>query len=194
MGTRVLIIGGYGVFGSKLTSGLIKTGGFDIIVAGRSEAKAKAFCKREGGTPLRLDTRQSDLADVFSTLQADIVVDAAGPFQTYDTDAYAIARAAISSGAHYLDLSDDAAFTAGISKLDAQARQAGVCVLSGVSSVPALSSAVIGALSADMSDIHLIESAILPGNRAPRGLSVIRAILAQVGRDMTLIEFCVTLE
>jgi nucleoside-diphosphate-sugar epimerase len=35
MRKRVLIIGGYGVFGSKLASGLIGAGGFDVIVAGR---------------------------------------------------------------------------------------------------------------------------------------------------------------
>ncbi|MCK4712382.1 MAG: DUF4166 domain-containing protein, partial [Marinosulfonomonas sp.] len=113
-------------------------------------------------------------------------VDAAGPFQDYATAPYRLAKAAIACGAHYLDLSDDAGFTAGVSTLDGAARKAGVVVLSGVSSVPAMSSAAVDALGQGMSDIHLIESVILPGNRAPRGLSVMRAILAQVGQPMRL--------
>ncbi|MGL4322277.1 MAG: DUF4166 domain-containing protein, partial [Paracoccaceae bacterium] len=90
------------------------------------------------------------------------------------------------AGAHYLDLSDDAGFTSGISALDAEAKAAGVVVLSGVSSVPALSSAAVVQLAKGLTDIHSIDSVILPGNRAPRGLSVIRAILAQAGRPLTM--------
>lgn len=116
----------------------------------------------------------------------DIVIDAAGPFQGYVDHDYAVARAAINCGAHYLDLSDDAEFTVGISRLNERARKADVAVLSGVSSVPALSSVVVGALAEDMSDLHLIESAIMPGNRAPRGQSVVRAIVGQVGCDIAV--------
>ena len=186
IGMRVLIIGGYGVFGARVAKGLVKAGGFEVVVAGRSEAKAEAFCAREGGIALKLDTGQDDLATVFAALRPDIVIDAAGPFQTYGAAGYGIAKAAMSVGAHYLDLSDDADFTRGIGALDVEARAAGVSVLSGASSVPALSSCVVRALAEDMSDIHLIEAAILPGNRAPRGVSVIAAILEQVGRDMML--------
>ena len=57
----------------------------------------------------------------------------------------------------------------------------GVTVLSGASSVLALSSAVVVALSKVMDEIDLIGSVILPGNRTPRGISVVHAILAQVG-------------
>ena len=113
----------------------------------------------------------------------DVVIDAAGPFHAYGADPYRLPRAAIAAGVHYLDLADDADFCAGIRALDPQARAAGLCVLSGLSSVPALSSAAVAALAGDEVP-RVIDSAILPGNRAPRGLSVMRSILSQAGRPM----------
>ncbi len=174
------------MFGGKLAQALARDKRFDVVVAGRSLAKATAFCTEHGGRALVVDTGSDQLATIIADQSPFVVVDAAGPFQGYRDAPYRIAEAAIACGAHYLDLSDDAGFTAGISTLDATAQDAGVVVLSGVSSVPAMSSAAVEDLTDGMVEIHLIESVILPGNRAPRGMSVIRAILAQVGRPMRL--------
>jgi hypothetical protein len=81
-------------------------------------------------------------------------------------------------------LADDAAFVARISALDAIAKQRGVAVLSGCSSVPAISAAAVSALSQKLKSIDSISSVILPGNRAPRGRSVMAAILSQVGKPI----------
>ena len=187
MTSRILIIGGYGVFGGRLARRLLKDARYDVLVAGRSIDRANAFCKAHGGTPYQIDLSADELKKVIAACAPVVVIDAAGPFQTYDNDTpYRLARAAIACGAHYLDLSDDGAFTQGISDLNAQALAANVCVLSGVSSVPALSSSIAASLIDDMVDIHHIESIILPGNKAPRGLSVIRAIVAQAGRPLKL--------
>lgn len=182
----VLIIGGYGVFGGKLALALAQDPLLDVVVAGRSLIKAQVFCAQNGGRALQIDTRSDQLARVIVGQSPYVVIDAAGPFQGYDKASYCVAKAAIACGAHYLDLSDDAGFTAGISSLDSLARATDVVALSGVSSVPAMSSAAVEGLCDGMTDIHLIESVILPGNRAPRGLSVMRAILAQVGQPMLL--------
>ncbi len=171
--TRILLIGGTGVFGSRLATGLRRIPGLDVRLAGRS-----------AGNDVSLDRTAPDLARRIAAERPAIVIDAAGPFQSYGANPYVVARAAIDCGAHYLDLSDDAAFTAGIGALDAAATAAGVSVLSGVSSVPALSSAAVESLRAGLTDIHLIDSVILPGNRAPRGLSVMRAILVQTGKPL----------
>lgn len=176
---RVLIIGGSGVFGARL-AGLLVTDGHDVTIAGRTQATLDATVVEHGGTALLLDRDASDLAE--RLMGYDVVIDGAGPWQAYARPH--VAQAAIRAGAHYLDLCDDADFTANISALDADAKAAGVAVISGVSSVPALSSAAATELAQGLTDIHLIESTILPGNRAPRGLSVMRAILAQAGRPL----------
>jgi hypothetical protein len=178
-----VVLGGYGVFGARVAMGLVQDG-WDVVVAGRDVAQATAHCAVHGGVPVALDLRAADFAGQVAALAPFAVVDAVGPFQGYA--GYAVARAAIAAGAHYLDLSDDAGFTSGISVLDDAAKAAGVVVLSGVSSVPALSSAAVVELARGLTDIHSIDSVILPGNRAPRGLSVIRAILAQAGQPVTI--------
>jgi hypothetical protein len=185
----VLVIGGYGVFGGRLVRLLQRVPDLRVLVAGRSRRAAQRFCRRYGGEPWVFD-RDGDLALQLADAAADAVVDAAGPFQLYGQasgrDPYRLARAVLAAGAHYLDLADDPGFVAGITVLDAEAKAAGRTALSGVSSVPAISSAVVERFRRGMTRIEAIESVILPGNRAPRGLSVVRAILAQVGRPLSL--------
>lgn len=178
----VLVLGGYGVFGSRISMALARDTRVDLIVAGRDRDAAAAFCAVHGGRPEGVDREDPALAGRVARLSPFLVIDAAGPFQSYGARPYRVAEAALAAGAHYLDLSDDPAFTAGVAGLDATARAAGLTLLSGVSSVPALSSAAVAALCSDMADIHVIDAVIVPGNRAPRGLSVVRAIVGQAGR------------
>lgn len=183
MTLRVLIVGGYGVFGGKLAQLLRKDVDIELLIAGRSLRKARVFCRKHGGIPVRFD-RDGMLLAQLHALGPQVVVDAAGPFQHYGADPYRLARAALATGAHYLDLADDADFVAGISLLDSKAREAGRTALSGVSSVPAISSAAVEQLRRGLAQIEHIETVVLPGNRAPRGLSVVRAIVAQAGRPL----------
>jgi NAD(P)-dependent dehydrogenase (short-subunit alcohol dehydrogenase family) len=184
---RVLVIGGYGVFGSMIASRLARDGGIDVVVAGRSRQKARVHCGRHGGRPLQLDT-SGDLLAVFQSARPDIVIDASGPFQSRAAEPYRVARAAIAARAHYIDLADDASFVRGIEALDDDARAAGVMVLSGCSTVPAVSAAAVDHLRNGIAKIESIETCLLPGNRAPRGVSVIKSILAQVGRPLRVRE------
>ncbi|MCR9284595.1 MAG: DUF4166 domain-containing protein [Rhodobacteraceae bacterium] len=183
---RIVVLGGYGVFGGKLAEALLRNEHLEVIVAGRSQQKAEDFCRRHGGTAAVLDRTAPDFAAALLALRPFVTVDAAGPFQAYRQSPYVVAEAALAAGSHYLDLSDDAGFTSGIPVLDEQARLSGLAVLSGVSSVPALSSVAVEALRHEFSQVDLIESTILPGNRAPRGLSVIEAILTQSGKPVSV--------
>ena len=126
-----------------------------------------------------------DLSPIAKAAPA-IVVDAAGPFQSCGDDPYRVARFCIEHGINYLDLSDDADFTAGITALDEAAKEAGCFALSGVSSVPAISAAAVRALSEGLSELQIIESALAPGNRAPRGRSVTASILSQTGEPLNV--------
>jgi len=174
----VVIVGGYGVFGSRLAELLVRDG-HNVVVAGRDLVKAKQLASRLGCSAQGVDL-SSNPGSVFKT-QPQLVVDASGPFQFYDTHSYRLPELCIENGADYLDLSDDARFTAGISILNEIAVENGRRLLSGTSSVPAISSSVVVALCAGFDDILLIDSAILPGNRAPRGDSVVASILTQLG-------------
>jgi saccharopine dehydrogenase-like NADP-dependent oxidoreductase len=179
----VLVIGGAGAFGSRLVAGLHKTTDLDLVVAGRdldrAEAVAAPFAPRVRAR--RLDAR-AVRAEELRASGAFVVVDAAGPFQGAE---YQLARAAIAAGMHYVDLADARDFVAGFAALDDAARAAGVVALTGASSTPALSHAVLDRLVQGWRRIDTIEIAISPGNRnAPRGLSVIRAILSHAGQPV----------
>ena len=176
---KVVILGGYGVFGTLLAELLIRDG-HSVWIAGRDLNKAQVCAGRLGAQAIQVDLH-GNLQALFDH-KPDVVIDAAGPYQLYGTEPYRIARACVGAGVNYLDLSDDADFTAGIAALNSDARRAGCWVLSGASSVPGLSSAVVTALSPGLDDILLIDTAILPGNRAPRGVSVITSIVGQVGQ------------
>lgn len=181
---KVLIIGGTGVFGSRLAE-LLHRDGHAVTLAGRSAEGAVMQAPLDAMARLRLD-RDGDLTPVLAA-GVEVVVDASGPFQAMRAsldDPWRVPRFCIANGLHYLDLSDDADFTAGIGDLDRAARAAGCVVLSGVSSVPALSSAAVVGLREGMTDLELVDIAILPGNRAPRGRSVVEAIMQQAGTPL----------
>ena len=181
---KVVVIGGTGVFGDRLVRLLVRDG-HQVVVVGRGAAALARIGAELGVDQLVLD-RAADLTPLWA-LAPDVVVDAAGPFHAYGSDPYRLARAAIAHCVNYLDLADDAAFCAGIGALDSDARAAGVFALSGVSSVPALSSCVVKALAEGLTEIDTISTAILPGNRAPRGRSVVDSILHQTGTQFATI-------
>ncbi len=158
---RVIILGGYGTFGGRLVRLLADEPRLTLIVAGRSLKQAEAFCAacpaRATLLPAAFD-REGDLDAQFSALAPDIVVDASGPFQGY-ADPYRVVRAALAHGIAYLDLADGSDFVNGVAQFDAQARERGVFVLSGVSSFPVLTAAVTRRLSHGMARVLSISAA-----------------------------------
>ena len=101
-------------------------------------------------------------------------------------DPYRVVRAALALGIHYLDLADGSDFVKGIAKFDDEARARGVFVLSGVSSFPVLTAAVVRHLSRGLAQINSISGGIAPSPYAGVGLNVIRAIASYAGKSVAL--------
>ncbi len=183
----ILVIGGYGQFGGRLCQRLSDISDAKVLVAGRSLSKAEAFCQKHGGnlTPQAFDLR-TDLNAQLKMLEPWLVIDAAGPFQSVFGRGYALPEACIQYSTHYIDLSDSGAFTRGIADLDATAKQNGVSVISGASSVPALSSAVVDAAQPRFARITSIEGGISPGGKIDLGLSVTQAVLSYLGKPLKI--------
>jgi saccharopine dehydrogenase-like NADP-dependent oxidoreductase len=164
-----------------LVLGLILTTDFQVVIAGRNRDRAQAFVDEvqavqstQRALAAQIDVKTVTAQELQAT-GAFVVVDAAGPFQTGN---YRLVEAAMAARLHYLDLADARGFASGFSQLDAEARAAGIIALTGASSTPALSNAVLDRLTCGWQAIHSVEIAIAPGNRAPTGLSVIRSILS----------------
>lgn len=185
----LLIVGGYGTFGGRIVELLENEPRLVILVAGRSLEKARRWCagRRAAAalTPARFD-RDDDLDAQLETLRPDIVVDASGPFQAYGGGAYRLVEACIARRVNYLDLADGSDFVAGVDAFDRAARQAGVFVLSGVSSFPVLTAAVVRHLARGMARVDTIVGGIAPSPYAGVGENVVRAIASYAGQPICL--------
>ena len=179
---KALILGGYGNFGKRIAAALTKSG-VSVIIAGRNEEKAWELVTElpEGLAETACFDAFSELPDKLAAWEPAVVVNTCGPFQTSD---YSIAQTCIKSGVHYVDLADGREFVTGITTLDTTAREAGVAVISGASTVPGLSSAVLDHYRDDFAEMHSLRFGISPGQGAERGLATTKGILTYVGRPL----------
>jgi hypothetical protein len=182
---KVLILGGYGTFGGRLARLLADEDRLTLIIAGRSRAKAQAFCATLGAAalPTAFD-RDGDVERQLREIVPDVVVDATGPFQSYGVDPYRVVRAALALGVHYLDLADGSDFVKGIAQFDELARARGVFVLAGVSSFPVLTAAVVRKLADGMARVDTVTAGIAPSPYANVGINVIRAVASYAGKPV----------
>jgi hypothetical protein len=187
---RVLVLGGYGVFGGRLAELLCEEPRLDLILAGRSMVRAEAFCARLGpgaGRSAAAVDRDGDVKAALETVRPDLVVDASGPFQAYGQDPYRVIRACLDAGIDYLDLADGSDFVEGVAAFDEEARARGISILSGVSSFPVLTAAVVRRLAAGLDRVRAISAGIAPSPFAGVGLNVIRAIASYAGKPVAVI-------
>ena len=180
MTNEILILGGYGNFGKRIAQALGRHG-LPLVIAGRDLSKAEAMCRElPNARPLRLDIHMG-LAEALAREKPSVVIHTSGPFQGSD---YAVARACIVAGVHYVDLADGRDFVCDFNQLDAEAKAAGVTLVSGVSTVPGLSSAVIEHLKPHFARMDRLDFGISPGQKAERGLATTRGILSYVGKPL----------
>lgn len=186
--TRILILGGYGMFGQRVALRLARDPALDLVIAGRTAAHAAKAAEALRQVAGRRAAHAVADATAVSAGQlrafgANIVINASGPFQEQD---YSLARACIAAGCHYVDLADARGFVAGIGALDGDARSAGVLVVSGASTVPGLSSAVVRSFAHEIASLEALEIAISPGNSFDPGEATTASILSYVGRPIAI--------
>ncbi|MDB6010130.1 MAG: hypothetical protein JWL65_2380 [Gammaproteobacteria bacterium] len=178
----ILVLGGYGFFGERISESLASdSSSVRLLVAGRDAGKAAALVARLGLPAERavvVDANDPGLSMRLRELGVNTLIHTAGPFQAQK---YTVAKAAIEAGCHYIDLADGREFVSGIESLDSAARERGVTVVSGASSVPALSSAVIDRYLPRFKQLDSIEFGISSGGRAP-GLATVRGVFSYGGK------------
>lgn len=186
---KILILGGYGNFGRRIAAGIGKTEEHLIFIAGRHQSRASDCCSELNQTgakakyePVVVDINGTDLAERITRLSPDLCIHTSGPFQGQN---HRVAKACIEAASHYLDLADDRRFVCDINQLDDAAKQQGVVVISGVSTVPGLSSVVIDGLAAQFSSLDTIDYSILPANQAVLGDATLRGVLSYAGQPFT---------
>jgi saccharopine dehydrogenase-like NADP-dependent oxidoreductase len=182
----ILVLGGYGNFGKRIVEGLLDVENVTLLIAGRSQEKAKLLAgKLQSETKadlkaIALDIDKAGFRSHLEHLSPNIVIHTCGPFQD---QGYHVAEACIAVGAHYVDLADDRRFVCDIKKLHDLARRNSVLIISGASSVPGLSSTVVDFYRSHLTGIENINIAIAPGNKAERGEATVKAILSCTGHS-----------
>lgn len=188
---RILILGGYGTFGSRIARLLAKHRRWSLLVAGRSKEKAEAFAHALGDANVSAVTLDRDAitAAMLKSLDLWLVIDASGPFQGEKAMDYPVVRAALEAGLHYIDIADALGFVHDITRFDTEAKSRNLTVIAGASSVPTLSSAVIAELIKDLGPPLEVEIAISSSNQATLGRSVHAALLSYAGKPIRIRRF-----
>jgi hypothetical protein len=189
MTKKILILGGYGNFGQRIAVSLAKAG-IAIIIAGRNSAQAnrlvEAIKARYSHTHVEAATFDvnTTLAQQLAALKPVGVINTCGPFQTAD---YSVAETCIAQQVAYIDLADGRDFVNGIEYLHTKAVKNNTLVVSGASTVPALSSAVLEQYKNDFAEIDSLVYGIAPAQKTQRGLATTRAILTYLGKPLKVI-------
>jgi hypothetical protein len=186
MNHPVLILGGYGNFGQRIAHALVKAH-IPVIIAGRHQDAADKLARSikqtypDASIEISIFDIQTQLDVQLKKLTPLVVINTCGPFQTCD---YSIPKICIANHVHYIDLADARDFVTDISILDSDAKANDVLVVSGASTVPGLSSAVLEHYKKEFSDIDSLIYGISPGQQAPRGLATTQAILTYLGKPL----------
>jgi len=186
MQNKILILGAYGNFGKRISLSLTKDN-YGVIISGRDLQKLGVLKDNivSQFPNAKIEVAQLDanleLANFLKSNKPVVVINTIGPFQMAD---YSIAKTCINNQINYIDLSDGRDFVNEFSQLDKLAKESNVTAISGASTVPALSSAVIEHFKDDFSEIELLKFGIAPGQKAERGIATTKAILSYVGKKL----------
>lgn len=183
---KTLVLGGYGNFGARICRALANDATIEVVVAGRDIVQAQRLADSLGGkvSAVALDCNAADFVERLRDLGIRLVIHTAGPFQQ---QSYSVALAAAEAGVHYIDLADGRRFVCDFPQtMDGIFKQHGRTGISGASTVPALSSAVIEHLCARWQRIDSVDICIAPAQTAPRGKATMAAVLDYCGAPIAV--------
>jgi short subunit dehydrogenase-like uncharacterized protein len=149
-----MIYGAAGYTGSLIAARAVESGHRPVL-AGRGAPAVTALAE-----PLGLPHRVLDLDDPVALQAAlddvNLVLNAAGPFLH---TAAPLARACLSAGAHYLDISNELQVFRALYDLDEEARQVGVSIIPGVGFGVVATNCLARYVSELVGDAHQLEVA-----------------------------------
>lgn len=183
---KILILGGYGNFGWRVSRALAKAN-IPIIICGRDKKKAKDLANKlhnqfpNSKIEISCFDVNKELKEQLGIQNPLAVINTCGPFQNSD---YKVAQNCMDAKVHYIDLSDGREFVNNITALDKKAKENKILIVSGASTVPGLSSAILEEYKSEFLSIDELKFGIAPGQKAPRGLATTKAILSYVGRKI----------
>jgi len=190
--TRIVIIGATGHFGGRICRRILGEPGTELVITSRNLGKVEALSAEL--TRLNTDARVSAAAldqtspsftSDLASLKPDIVIHTAGPYQG---QGYDVAKACLACSSHYIDLADGREFVERFNVLHEEASRKNVLLVSGASTLPGVSSAVLDHVRGEFESIRSIETSIAPAHQTPRGVGTVAAVLSYCGAPFQVLE------
>lgn len=161
------MLGGYGNFGTRISKSLATAPNIQLLIAGRNLDKANIWIAELNDSrhvALTLDQDSDQFIKELADLDIDCLIHTSGPYQG---SSYTVAEACVNTNTHYIDLSDGREFINGFTKLNKISKEKNVLLVTGASTLPGLSFAVIKKFREELASIESIRICISPGNKAP---------------------------
>jgi len=178
----VLVIGGYGTFGSQVALELAARD-IPLIVAGRDAKKSTKFAQQLGPAHRGLFLDVSQRESCRSAMQdRPVVVNCAGPFRHFDPS---LLELCLETGCHYADIADDRHYATLVRECGEQFAAKNLAAVYGCSSLPAIS----GALGLEMQQQcprapEQIRVTLFIGNDNPKGLAAVSSLVEGLGQPI----------
>jgi len=175
---KIVVIGGYGTFGSLISEQLRNSA--NVMIAGRDQMRGQKFADSIGADFVLCNAKDKrSLRNAISG--ALIVINASGPFLPND---YSIPHTCIEENCHYIDLADNREYVKGFKQLDSLAKGKQVFVCTGASTTPAVTYALVSELGNQLENIYSIKIYLSAGNKNKAGVSTFESILSYVGTPL----------
>ncbi|MBK7580646.1 MAG: saccharopine dehydrogenase NADP-binding domain-containing protein [Myxococcales bacterium] len=107
----VVVFGATGFTGRLVVASLVRAGGVNVVLGGRSEERLRELSESHGGLPFRVADALAPATLGPLVEGAHVVVSTAGPFSSYGEP---VVRAALAARAHFLDTTGEQEYMARI--------------------------------------------------------------------------------
>lgn len=178
---KILVIGGYGSYGKRITGALSEIEGVECIAAGRNPPR------RSKRTNRNISYMALDCNDpgTFKTVLPGMfaVINVRGSFNNQD---YRIAEQCATFGVNYIDLADSREYISGFTRLNRAAVRNNVLLVTGAGFSPTISSLLVDSVTSDFTRIAEVNVFVSFGNKNMGGIASMRSLLSQIGKTMRL--------
>lgn len=179
---KLVVMGGYGTFGSLVAQELAYRG-VNVVIAGRDAAKAEAFAGSLGSQHSGTFVDVADLTSCRAALKdTTVAVNCAGPFNTLGT---ALLDACLAEHCHYVDIADDRGYVQKVRSYSERFRNVDRAAVYGCSSLPGISGALaIKACSNIDERPQRARVTLFIGNKNPKGVAAVRSLVGGLGKPL----------
>jgi saccharopine dehydrogenase (NAD+, L-lysine-forming) len=182
MKTDIIVVGGYGHVGGQICEQLAAQFPGKVYAAGRSTARAEKFCSRLGGKvkPLRIA--------VGELLQTEQLKDARLVVMCLDQTDTAFARACLTAGVDYVDVSANGAFFAAMEQLKETIGGMNSTAVLSVGLAPGLTNLLALKAFQSMDEMSRIDIGIMLGLGDAHGKAAIEWTVESLARSFAITE------